>query len=101
MHPSTNFSASDLPLFPLGILVCTSGVDQLVQEGLLDPLVYVFRHLSGDWGDMDEDDIASNASAIELGRRIVSSYQIVPSIKIWIITEGDRSVTTILLPDEY
>ncbi|WP_110972548.1 hypothetical protein [Pseudomonas huaxiensis] len=101
MHPAIHSSAQHLPLFPIGALICTASVDTLIREGRVDPLLYVCRHVSGDWGDLCEEDRHANTSAVELGNRILSSYQIAPDLKIWVITEADRSVTTILLPEDY
>ena len=56
----------------------------------------------GAWGDLDEDDRRSNDAALASGEaRLLSSYQVDPDLKLWIITEWDRSVTTLLLPSEY
>ena len=87
--------------FPPGQVVMTAGVDELVQQGQLNPSVYLHRHLSGDWGDLDADDKRLNDAALEQGDRLLSSYQVTPDLKVWIITEWDRSVTTVLLPHEY
>ena len=90
------------PRFPPGHLVMTAGIARLVQEGKLFPLIYLRRHLNGDWGDLDNDDWRSNDAALTSGKdRLLSSYQVTPDLKLWIITEGDRSVTTLLLPSEY
>lgn len=67
------------------------------------------RHIHLDWGDMDEEDLTANDKALLTGDRLFSSYNIpdelmnesTPNSKIWIITEADRSATTILFPDEY
>jgi hypothetical protein len=59
------------------------------------------RHVSGDWGDLDDDDRRANAEALETGARILSAYVTVLGERLWIITEADRSLTTILRPDEY
>ena len=61
---------------------------------------YLFRHLTGDWGDVDEFDKQQNDLAVKDGSRILSAYQ-TPAGKLWLITESDRSATTFLLPDEY
>lgn len=64
----------------------------------------VGRHLSGDWGDLDPEDKDTNDGALEYGDRILSAYYIGDSqtpVKIWVITEADRSVTTLLLPSDY
>ena len=87
--------------FPPGQIVMTAGVDELVQQGRLNPSVYLHHHLSGDWGDLDADDKRLNDAALEQGDRLLSSYQVTPDLKVWIITEWDRSVTTVLLPHEY
>jgi hypothetical protein len=61
----------------------------------------LIRHHCGDWGDLCDEDIARNNSALRLGSRLFSPYQIAENIKIWVITEADRSVTTLLLPHDY
>ncbi|MGA4422893.1 hypothetical protein ACI2UY_22395 [Ralstonia nicotianae] len=89
--------------FKLGDVVMTTGVfDYMNQHGLLGvvPAMLAARHAMGDWGDVCEEDRNSNNRALEEGRRLMSSYM-VGSCKIWVITEADRSVTTLLLPDEY
>ena len=58
------------------------------------------RHISGDWGDLPDEDRQANVDAVTGGGRILSAYKIGTS-KVWIITESDRSVTTLLLPDEH
>jgi hypothetical protein len=59
------------------------------------------RHASGDWGDVDAHDRAVNDDAVVHGERLVSAYQSARGISFWVITEADRSVTTVLLPDDY
>ena len=93
--------ASSRRFFP-GETVVTCGVDALVQQGRLNPVPYLHRHLNGDWGDLDDYDKRQNDAALESGEdRLFSSYQIAPGLQLWIITESDRSVTTLLLPSEY
>ncbi|MHC8334093.1 hypothetical protein [Pseudomonas sp. LB3P25] len=89
------------PLFTCGALVFTPGVDALVRSQKINPFHYFGRHLSGDWGDLCEDDLKANADALISGARLLSSYLIEPEFKLWIITEADRSATTLLLPEEY
>jgi hypothetical protein len=85
------------PLFQLGAVVATPGAIDLG----VDLLPYLRRHVSGDWGELDEHDRGENDLAVKLGNlRILSAYT-TPAGKIWIITEADRSATTFLLPDEY
>jgi hypothetical protein len=59
------------------------------------------RHVIGDWGELDEEDKKANDQALLVGERLLSAYQSVTGIKFWIITEADRSVTTVLLPEDY
>lgn len=89
---------SNQPLFPHGRLLAT----QIIMERFEAPqlIVALNRHLKGDWGDLDDEDKAANDRALEDGTRLFSSYNL-PGGKIWIITEADRSATTILLPEEY
>jgi hypothetical protein len=88
--------------FSPGQIVVTAGVDALVRQGRLNPGVYLRRHLGGDWGDLDDSDRRLNDAALKSGDdRLFSSYQVRPDLKLWIITEWDRSVTTLLLPSEY
>ena len=65
------------------------------------PDEFLARHHSGDWGDLGEEDIAENELSLEKGFRLLSAYQLNTGVRIWIITEADRSATTILLPEEY
>lgn len=85
--------------FPLGELVGTPGVLQEVPEPEL--LRAVQRHAMGDWGDVCEDDRLANEEALKEGLRLFSVYHSSKGKKFWIITEWDRSATTILLPEEY
>lgn len=64
-------------------------------------LPYVRRHVSGDWGDVGRDDWAANDEALKVGARLFSAYQLTAEARLWVITEADRSSTTVLLPDEY
>ncbi|MBX6317235.1 hypothetical protein [Pigmentiphaga sp.] len=88
--------------FSPGQTVMTLGVDELVRQGRLNPVPYLRRHLAADWGDLDDSDRRQNDAALKSGEdRLFSSYQVTPDLKLWIITEWDRSVTTLLLPSEY
>jgi hypothetical protein len=88
------------PLFPLGRLVATQGAIALMETARIDPLELLRRHQSGDWGDLDEEDRRENDYALSRLLRIFSAYGTSPD-RLWVITEADRSVTTILRPDEY
>lgn len=85
--------------FPLGQTVITSNAQsQLHPEDVLPALR---RHAAGDWGDVDEHDHKENELALKEGFRLLSVYHDRNDIKFWIITEADRSATTILLPEDY
>ena len=84
----------------VGQVVATPGALQLLEEAGEDLLSYLSRHCSGEWGDLDAHDRRENELSLEHGWRVLSSYA-VGEKTIWIITEADRSVTTILLPEEY
>jgi hypothetical protein len=79
----------------------TLGIAELIPQGRLHPAPYLHRHLCGDWGALDELDRRRNEAALKSGDRLFSSYPVAPGLTLWIITEGDRSVTTLMLPDEY
>jgi hypothetical protein len=80
----------------------TVSVDALVRQGRFHPLPYLRRHLQGDWGDLSDNDRRRNDAALKSGEdRLFSSYPIRSDLTLWIITERDRSVTTLLLPSEY
>ena len=101
-HEALFISVVSQSRFPTGQLVMTAGVDALVRQGQLNPSPYLRRHISGDWGDLDDYDRRQNDAALLSGEdRLFSSYQVEPDLKLWIITEWDRSVTTLLLPSEY
>ena len=93
-------------LFSLGRVLATRGVVETLAglglgvDGSLDP--YLARHAAGDWGELDHEDQAANDWAVILGdERLLSAYRLVDRTRIWVITEADRSATTVLLPDEY
>jgi hypothetical protein len=93
------------PKFPLGQVVMTCGVSG-AQDASPEFAEFVAksiqRHTQGDWGDLDEDDRRLNDAALKSGSdRLFSAYEEGSHPKIWIITEWDRSVTTILFPDDY
>ena len=87
------------PLFQLGKFMMTRGVAD--GEFALDELLkLIHRHVTGDFGEIDEEDRQENLLSIREGFRIMSAYTI-NDTKLWILTEADRRVTTILLPEEY
>ena len=88
------------PLFKLGQTVATPGAIEAMEQADISPMDLLRRHQYGDWGDLDNEDKQSNDQALLLDDRIFSAYQF-DAVKFWIITECDRSATTILLPEEY
>jgi len=87
-------------LFSLGKVVATPGVCDAVRGVEIQKALY--RHSIGDWGEaLPDEDRKANNQALEWGDRLFSSYKSSEGIKFWIITEWDRSYTTVLLPDEY
>jgi hypothetical protein len=88
------------PLFPLGDLVATPGALSLLERYRINPLLLLGRHLQGDWGSVPDGDRAANDDAVTLGNRIVSSYTVGENDRVWVISEHDRSSTSILLPSE-
>lgn len=86
-------------LFPHGQIVSTpNALEQLTSADIDQALK---RHLIGDWGDLRRGDARSNNQALKHGDRLLSAYHSAKGIKFWIITEADRSVTTILMPEDY
>lgn len=94
-------SLPTIPLFPSGRLFATPGTLALLQQVNKSPLEFLSRHLRGDWGDLCEEDKTENELSLKHGFRLMSSYPVTETEKLWIITEADRSVTTLLLPAEY
>jgi hypothetical protein len=84
--------------FPLGDIVATPGAIEALREAKQTPLALLVRHQRGDWGDLDEEDQAENEFSLTHDLRLLSAYTLPTEVKIWVITEADRSVTTLLLP---
>jgi hypothetical protein len=95
------YSLPTIPLFSAGQIVATPGALALLNEAKRTPQQFLSRHLRGDWGDLCHDDMAENELSLKQGFRLLSSYRVTDSETLWIITEADRSVTTLLLPNEY
>ena len=88
-------------LFDLGRVVATPGALATLTENGEDPHLYLGRHVTGDWGELSQADKAANTLALVTGERILSSYRTSRNVKLYVITEADRSLTTLLLPSEY
>jgi hypothetical protein len=89
------------PLFNLGQVVATPGALAALEEAGQSPIEFLQRHQTGDWSEMVKEDQEENQRAIEQGFRVFSSYKLSTGQKLWVITEWNRSVTTLLLPLEY
>jgi len=100
-HPAQAEPESPRQLFALGQIFATPGALDACQEAEVDPRAYLARHVTGDWGDLGEEDKAANDAALTSGARIFSAYTLPTAERLWIITEADRASTTILTPLEY
>lgn len=87
--------------FPLGQVVATPGALNALAEAGQTPLEFIARHAVGDWGELDAEDRAENERSLKDDCRLLSAYTLRDGTRLWIITEADRSATTILLPEEY
>lgn len=86
--------------FRLGTCVVTPAALEILNEAGIAVLDLLARHAQGDWGDVDDEDRLANDYALHVGDRILSAYRF-DGGRCWVLTEADRSVTTILLPEEY
>jgi hypothetical protein len=87
--------------FQLGHPVITPGALRAFDEAGDDPGIFLLRHVTGNWGEVDAHDRQANDFAVNADLRILSAYLLSNGTRIWIITESDRSSTCILLPEEY
>jgi hypothetical protein len=89
------------PALALGQLVATPGALAALTAAGQNPAEFLARHQSGDWGEVSAEDWQANNHALTAGNRVLSAYRLKDRTKIWVITEADRTLTTVLLPDEY
>ena len=87
------------PKFYTGRLLATPGVLKTIPS--FEVISALRRHILGDWGIVDQEDWLRNDEALVNGARLFSAYRSAKNVKFWIITESDRSSTTVLLPSEY
>jgi hypothetical protein len=87
--------------FPLGQVVGTPGALEALARSGQSPADFLDRHAAGDWGEVDAGDRQANEDALVNDERLLSAYRTKLGERIWIITEWDRSVTTLLRPEEY
>jgi hypothetical protein len=94
-------SAHTIPVavFRLGRIVATPNARESITQD--DILTGIQRHQAGDWGNLGDDDRVANDQALAQGGRIVSAYNAMNGTRFWLITEADRSRTTVLLPEDY
>ena len=85
--------------FALGQTVITPGAIEMLHPD--DVRAAIGRHAAGDWGELGEHDREENELSLREGYRLLSAYRDRRGTKFWIITEADRSATTVLLPEEY
>ncbi len=96
----SSHQTTPVPLFSLGRLTATQAALNFLERVDHQPLSLLRRHVIGDWGDLESGDIDANKQSIVDGSRILSAY-VLRSEKVYVITEGDRSITTILMASEY
>lgn len=95
-------SRESLALFQLGEVCASLGASEAFKKSGVSPYWFLAKHQEGDWGEVSKSDAAENNLAVRNGFRILSAYTLPKTgEEIWIITERDRSATTILLPEEY
>jgi hypothetical protein len=87
--------------FSPGQTLITPGAIKALAQAEQHPGDFLSRHLQGDWGELCEEDKQTNQEALEQDLRLLSAYRTTGGSRLWIITEADRSATTILLPEEY
>lgn len=96
-----NLLTESVSHFTMGRIVATPAALRALGKSKETAAAYLQRHAKGDWGEVDSEDARSNEDALRDGERLLSVYVLKSGEKIWIITEADRSVTTILLPSDY
>jgi len=89
------------PRFSLGMVVATPGAIDAAEAANDLLLRYIARHVVGEWGDVQPEDVRANERALKDGSRLLSAYHLRDGTKIWIWTEADRSSTCVMLPSEY
>ncbi len=90
-----------IQILPLGQVVATPGAIEALKLAGQTPHEFLNRHLSGDWGELCDEDRRLNDEAVQNGSRVLSVYTLNTGRKIWVITEADRSSTCVLLPEDY
>ena len=99
-NSSTN-QATSVTRFALGQTYITPGAEEALQIAGQTEIEFLRRHMSAEWGEVSEVERRENDLSIKAGDRLLSAYATAKGQTIWIITEADRSATTLLLPSEY
>jgi hypothetical protein len=86
-------------LFEIGSLNFSEGIERLIDQGRLEPMPYVERHLRGDWGEVTDEQWRQNNAALQSDSPLHSFYVVTRELAIMVITAGDRSATCVALPD--
>ena len=92
---------SKQPAFELGQIVATPGALSALKKAGQQPSEFLTRHVNREWGDLGDEDREENDYSLEHGFRLLSAHKTNTGDRLWIITEADHTVTTLLLPDEY
>ncbi len=87
--------------FRLGCLLATPAALATLKAADVPAVSLVLRHMRGDWGELCQEDRQQNEMALHAGMRVLSNYVLSTGKRVWVITEADRSATTVLLPDDY
>jgi hypothetical protein len=98
---SRTHQESNVTRFALGETYMTPGAEEALMIAGQTGIEFLRRHMSNDWGELSDEDERENELSLKEGFRLLSAYRTAKGQKLWIITEADRSATTILLPDEY
>ncbi|RQR79247.1 hypothetical protein DIE11_17495 [Burkholderia sp. Bp9012] len=101
MAPENCHAKVPSPLFKIGALIFTEGVNRLIDQGRLDPWPYFQRHARGDWGEATDSLRRINDAALSGDRLpLLSLYKVTPDITLWVVTTRNRDMTIVQLPDE-
>lgn len=98
---NTTDTAQTTARFPLGRLFMTHGAIEALEDAGQSPQEFISRHVRLEQGELCEDDHKENLFSVDKELRIFSAFKTAKDVKLWVITEADRSATTLLRPDEY
>lgn len=101
LNKNTETKSQNKALFSLGGTFLTMGAEDVLEKSNQQAQEFLALHQSGDWGIVCDNDKQENDFSLANGFRLLSAYKTANGTKLWVITEADRSSTTILLPSEY